>query len=41
MSGKLSEVTAQLRMTKASLDAARQELADYKDKAARILQVMD
>ena len=36
---KSNENTAALKTAKASLETAKQELKDYKDKAARILQV--
>ena len=36
---KSNENTAALKTAKANLETAKQELKDYKDKAARILQV--
>ena len=36
---KVTEVTNQLKSNKSGLDAAKQELSDYKEKATRILQV--
>ena len=36
---KSNENTAALKTAKVSLETAKQELKDYKDKAARILQV--
>ena len=36
---RYTEMTTQLRTAKAHADSAKQELSDYKDKAARILQV--
>ncbi|EDO46852.1 predicted protein [Nematostella vectensis] len=38
---KASEQTAALKMAKANLEAARQEMKDYKEKAGRILQAKD
>lgn len=39
MPDKSNDNTAALKTAKASLETAKQELKDYKDKAARILQV--
>ena len=36
---KCTEMSTQMKMLKGQADAAKQELQDYKDKAARILQV--
>lgn len=40
LSGKASELLIQLRVGKANLESAKQELMEYKDKATRILQVI-
>jgi len=39
LSGRCTELSAQLRSCKGHADAARQELTEYKEKATRILQV--
>lgn len=41
VSGKASEAYSQLKTVKATLDATRLEMAEYKEKASRILQVGD
>lgn len=38
-SAKKTELAGQLKSNKAQVNSAKQELAEYKDKATRILQV--
>lgn len=38
--GKANDLTNQLKAAKQNAESAKQELADYKEKAARILQVI-
>lgn len=41
LSVKVTELNTQMKSLRNSLDAAKQELSEYKEKATRILQVLD